>query len=305
LRLSAKEDPSIEAEPWALEDLREVPTDALWKKLGRLKISLGPEELVKFAEECDGPEMLTDLLLDETKSDQYDQLYLVLFELWRRHFPERASLSIFCDELDFQIDRYDNEALQSDEPIQDGLANLLEILEGHVDEGMSAQEAFKSVSTYFANDLSTFLYDYIADLLDQENALYAAELLEEFTPYMPNSIRFECLSARLVSETDVVRANQMIRELLDKELEPDQLFDLLQLLAAIGDHDLFQTAIKKLLPFVQEEEDIEEMMDLAVEYYRRLDLDRLEQAVLRIQEKKPLNLEEFKRLVFANNVLLS
>ena len=170
---------------------------------------------------------------------------------------------------------------------------------------MSAQEAFQSVSAYFANDLTAFLYDYIADLLDQENTLYASELLEEFAPYMPDSIRFDCLKAKLMSETDVVQANQMIRGLLDRDLEPDQLFDILQLLAAIGDHDLFQATIKKLLPYMQDEEDIQEMMDLAVEYYRRLDLDELEQAVLRIQEKTPLDIEAFKKLVFANNVLLS
>jgi len=300
LRLTAKDDPSIEAEPWALENLREVPLEALWKKLARLKVPLDAAHLKQFAEECDSPEMLTDLLLDETQSDVYDQLYLVLFELWRRFFPEKASLSIFCDELDFQIDLYDNEKLQSDEPIQDGLANLIEILEEHVDQGISHQEAFTSISEYFANDLVSFIYDYITDLLDQDNTLYASELLEEFAPYMPDPLRFDCLEASLFSLTDVVQANHLIKSLLDKPLEPDLLFDLLRLLAAVGEHDLFLTAIKKILPCVKEEEDIEELMDLTVEYYRRLDLDEQEQAILRIKEKTPLNLEEFKKLVFSN-----
>ena len=299
LRLNAKEDPSIEADPWALENLREAPLEDLWKKLARLKIPLDASRLKLFAEECDSPEMLTDLLLDETQSDIYDQLYLILFELWRRFFPEKASLSIFCDELDFQIDLYDNEQMQSDEPIQDGLANLLEILEEHVDQGMSHKDAFTSISEYFANDLVTFIYDYITDLLDQDNTLYASELLEEFAPYMPDPLRFDCLEASLFSVTDVVQANQLIKSLLEKPLEPDLIFELLRLLAAIGEHDLFQAAIKKLLPYIKEEEDLEELMDLTVEYYRRLDLDAQEQAILCIKEKSPLDLEEFKKVVFS------
>jgi hypothetical protein len=305
LRLNAREDPSIQVEPWALEDLRGCSIEQLWTKLAKLKIPLEAAHFVQFAEECDSPETLTDLLLDETQFELYDQLYLIIFELWRRFFPERASLSIFCDELDFQIDLYDNDELQSDEPIQDGLANLLEILEEHVDRDMSPKVAFASLSEYFANDLVTFLYDYISELLDLDNILYASELLEEFAPYMPDPLRFDCLAARLLSATDIVQANHEIKALLEKPLEPDLLFDLLRLLAAIGEHDLFQAAIKKLLPFLTEEEDIEEMMDLAVEYYRRLDLDELEQAVLQVKKQTPLDLAQFQKLIFSNNILLS
>lgn len=304
LRLNAKEDPSIQAKPWALEDLRQVSIETLWKKLAKLKITLDETRFTKFAEECDSPEMLTDLLLDDTDDDRYDQLYLILFELWRRFFPERASLSIFCDELDHQINLYDHDELDSDEAIQDGLANLSEILEEHVDQEMSPKEAFALVSEYFANDLVTFLYDYITDLLDQDNLLYATELLEEFAPYMPEPLRFDLLSARVLSATDIVGANHAMKLLLEKSIEPDLLFDLLRLLAAIGDHNLFQEAIKKLLPFVKEKEDVEEIFDLTIEYYRRLDLDSQEEAILKIKNKKPLDLEAFKKIVFSNNVLL-
>jgi hypothetical protein len=304
LRFNAKDDPSIEAEPWALENLRQVPLEALWAKLAKLKIPLDATHFVQFAKECDTPEALADLLLDETQAKMYDPLYLILFELWRRFFPERVSLSIFCDELDFQIDRYDTEELQSDEPIQDGLANLLEILEEHVDQGMSPKVAFASVSEYLATDLVTFLYDYISELLGQGGSLYASELLEEFFPYMPDPIRFDCLSVRLLSETNIIQANQQIKSLLEQPLEIDLLFDLLHLLAAIGEHELFQAAIKKLLPSLTNEEEIEEMLDIAIEYYRRLDLDELEKAVLKIKKKRPLNLTDFQKLLFGDNVLL-
>jgi len=304
LRLNAKEDPSIPIEPWIAEDLREASLDELWGKLAELKIPLDRTRLTQFASECDSPEMLTDLLLGETQADRYDELYLILFELWRRFFPERASLSIFCDELDHQIKLYDSGKLESDEAIQDGLANLLEILEEHVDHEMSPKDAFSSILEYFANDVPLFLYDYITDLLDQGNLRYGSELLEEFAPYLLDPVRFGVLEARLLSETDVIQANHQIRALLEQPLELDLLFEVVQLIAAVGEHDLFQAAIKKLLSLVQEPEDQEEMMDLTLEYYRRLDLEELEQAVSKIKEKQPLNLEEFKKIIFANNVLL-
>ncbi len=305
LRLNAKEDPSIQVEPWALENLRDASLEELWEKLTKLKVSLNPAHFKEFAKECDSPEMLTDLLLDETQEDRYDELYLILFELWRRFFPERISLSIFCDELDFQIDRYDRDEMESDEPIQDGLANLIEILEEHVDQKMSPQEAFTALSEYFATDLATFLHDYITELLDQENTLYASELLEEFAPFMPDPLYFDCLEARLFSFTNIAQANQQIKILLDKPLTTDLLFETLILLASFGEHDLFQAAIKKLLPQLTERDEIEDMMDLTVEYYRRLDLDELAEAVLQIKRKQPLNLEEFQKLVFSPNILLS
>ncbi len=301
LRLNAKDDPAIQAEPWALENLREAPTEKLWAKLARLNIPLDADRFAQFAEECDSPEMLTDLLLDETGAETYDELYLTLFELWRRSFPERASLSIFCDELDYQIDLYDNDELQSDEAIQDGLANLSEILEEHVDSGMAPKVAFSSISEYFAHDLVTFLYDYISELLDLDNSLYATELLEEFAPYMPDPLRFDCLTARLISLTDVAQANLLIKALLTKPLEPDLLFDLLRLLAAIGEHDLFQAAIKKALPYAKEDEDLEEMMDVTLEYYRRLDLDAMETAMAKLKEQKPLDMAKFQKLVFSHH----
>ena len=153
LRLNAKEDPTIQVEPWALENLRDASLEELWEKLATLKISLNPAHFKEFAKECDSPEMLTDLLLDETQEERYDELYLIVFELWRRFFPEKISLSVFCDELDFQIDRYDRGEMENDEPIQDGLANLSEILEEHVDLKMAPPEAFAALSEYFATDL--------------------------------------------------------------------------------------------------------------------------------------------------------
>ena len=141
--------------------------------------------------------------------------------------------------------------------------------------------------------------------MDQENTLYASELIEEFAPFMPDPLRFDCLEARLFSFTDVMQANQQIKILLDKPLETDLLFEVLILLAAFGVHDLFLAAVKKLLPQLTEDEEIEDMMDLTVEYYRRLDLDESAEAVLQIKQNRPYNPRRISKIgVFSKHSLI-
>lgn len=300
LRLNARQNQPVKAEPWALEDLRTIAIEQLWRKLTNLKISIDKDSFLRFANECDSPEQLADLLVDENQPPEaYDRLYLILFELWRRLLPERPSLSIFCDELDHRIDLYDSESVVSDEHIQDGLANLLEILEEHVDLGMPPKKAFSSVSEYCANDLESFLFDYITELLDQNNTLYALELLEEFTPYISELSRFHFLEARLLSFTDIKEANRKMKALLVKESDPDLLFDLLRLLVTSGEHDLFQMAMRKLLPHLKTEEELNEVIDLAADYYRRLDQDEFEQAIMRIKNQPIPDMAQFQKLIFS------
>lgn len=115
LRLNAAEDPLIQAESWALEDLRALPLEELFARLNRRGVQLDRSRFLEFANKCDTPEDLTDLLLPDEEDKARDPFYLIVFELWRRLLPERPSLSIFCDELDYQIALYDQEQIESDE----------------------------------------------------------------------------------------------------------------------------------------------------------------------------------------------
>jgi hypothetical protein len=287
LRLNAKEDASLGADPWALEDFRRLPLEAIFRRLNALHVRLDRDAFAQYAKECDSPEELTELLLDEEKDPVLsDQVYLLLFELWRRLLPERPSLSIFCDDLDRRIEEYEDGHAMSDEAIQDGLANLLKVLQEHVDHGMAPKEAFRSISDYCANDLECFLFEMINELLDGGNRLYARELLEGFEPYMEDPLQFEFLTARLFSFTDPGEANKRISRLLQEELEPELLFEILPLLVVSGDHSLFQGAIKKLLPELKTEEEFQEVVELAADYYRRLDQDERETAILKLKEKR-------------------
>jgi hypothetical protein len=211
-----------------VEDLRPVATDELFSRLQRYGIQIEQAAFTQFAEECQSPEELTELLLPD-EGEEEDAVYLILFELWRRILPEKPSLSIFCDELDHRIALYDQGVEESDELIQEALVNLLEVLDQNVDAGADPQEVFSAISDYCAHDLETFLFDYILDLLDSENCLSASELIEGYSHYIQEPLWFDFLRARLLSFTDEKAAQIAIQRIL--ESNPDE--DLMQEIARV------------------------------------------------------------------------
>lgn len=290
LRLNAQDSPpSKKVESWALEDLREVPMEKLFQKLSSLGIALDKRSFASFAEECDTPEELADLLLENGEDLKlHDRVYLLLFEIWRRTLPEKQSLSIFCDELDTRIFLYDQGVLESDEPIQDVLANLQEILDENQDEGEDPAAIFRAVSEYCAHDLEGFLYDYIAELLDGGDVGYASELLEGFSPFLPKSVWFQFLRARITSFTNPAKANAEVAEILDHhpELDTEFLFETLRFLSISGEHPLFLAVTQTIIAQLKREEEFAELMEIAADYYRRLDQDDIEMAIERIMKKR-------------------
>ena len=299
LRLNVREDPLIPHEPWAVEDLRSLSIEALFARLGKKGLVLDRPRFVGFAENSDTPEELTELLLaDSADASTHDPVYLLLFELWRRLMPEKPSLSIFFDEFDHRIDLYDRDLLENDELIQDTLANLQEILEENVDAGVQPQEIFPSLEEESVHDIESFLYDYISDLLDSKNELYASELIEGFAPYMAEPSWFDLLRARLLSVSEVAEANQLVAQILKKSPDLPLLFAILQFLSKAGDRELFVLAAKQALPLLETEEDFSEMLSLVSHYYQLLDLDALDQAVQRLMQRRkgsargPLNPED-------------
>lgn len=275
LRLNVGHDPSIKADAWALEDLRKVSQDKLFDR-----INLDKEKFMQFAENCDTPEALAEFLYpDDADPEGWDRFYLVVFEVWRRLIPEKQSLSIFCDELDFRIAQYENEEVKSDEQVQDALSNLLEVLEENSDAGAKPHQVFSAINDYCAHDLDRFLYDYIADLLDSDNELYASELIEGFSPYVKEKHWFALLKARLTATWDVAEANKMVRSLLPKNSDLSLLMEILDYLSVHGDHELLTAAVKKIIPLLDSKELQKDFFTTVAEYFSRLDDDEKEQAV--------------------------
>ena len=291
LRFNLEEDPSIPHEPWAVENLRALPLEEFFARLANYDIVLDRELFLRFAEDSDTPEDLVDLLLaDSSDPESHDPLYLIVFELWRRLLPEKPSLSIFCDEFDHLIELYDRKELESDEPLQDALANLQEILDENADSGAQPQHIFLSVEEYCAHNIEDFLYDFISDLLDCGNAIYASELIDGFASYVPEPLWFEILRARFIASTDVSEANQLIAQVLKRDLDLPVLIEVLRFLAAAGDRALFVSTAKKAIPLLEMEEEFAELLAIVSDYYRLLDLDDLDEAVQRLMKKrKPLS----------------
>jgi len=294
LRISWKQDSSITVEPWQVEDYRSLSLDQIFNRLKLQEIHFDRQNFISFAEEFETPEDLTDQLLADTDVDgaTVDQIYLLIFELWRRLVPEKPSLSIFCDELDHQIDAYDNNPNSHQESIQDALANLSVILEENTDEGIDPQEAFQTISMACANDLESFIYDFTAEQIDHENELYAAELIDDFSPYVSDTKWFDFLRCRQLAEQDPVGALIMLRQLIEESKEAKDLefnFEILSFLITHGDQEDFLAMAKLTAPLLETEEDFQDLLAVSADFYHRLDEEEVEQKLQAILKKRSAN----------------
>ncbi len=285
LRMNAKDMPVLDPEmkPWQFCDYRQVASEEIFEFLDRLGIRLDKARFIAFAENYDTPEDLAEDLSDGVASsgDVEDQIYLLLFELWRRYLPEKQSLSIFCDELDHCIEQYDEGDVTAVEKIHDAIANLQTVLDENVDDGACHQEVFAAIQNNCANDIEAFLYNYLCDQLDAGDADYAQEVFEGVERYMTQGAWVQLLKARLCVSSDPDKALQEVEELIDsseEDLGLELYFELLQVLVQCGNSGLFYQVIRMMTPLLEKEEDFQDLLELCVAYYACLDLE--------IQEKQ-------------------
>lgn len=284
-------DPTLVVEPWQVEDYRSMPLDTIFEKLENNDIHFDRSSFQAFADTVDSPEDLTEVVMGDSTSDTkiQDQIYLLVFELWRRLLPEKPSLSIFCDELDQQIHLYDRREVGNDEGIQDILANLQVILDENVDQGTEPHEAFECIEGGCANDIESFLYDFIAEQIDEENFAYANELLDGFSGYIHDTKWFEFLRARLLAVTDPEEANVLVKQLVKNEGGQRDLafnFELLSFLVRAGDRETFENLAKLSARLLEVEEDFQNLVSLSADFYHRLDHERIEQDLQVILNKR-------------------
>lgn len=287
LRMNWLLDPSIKVLPWQVEDYRELPITEIFSRLSQKQIDLDKVSFVALAEHCDSPEELSDELLGESSLDreEEDQIYLLLFELWRRLITDKPSLSTFCDELDHQIYLYDQGHTEKDGAIQDMLANLQVILDENVDEGGKPLEVFDFVTNSCANDIESFLYDFIAEQVDNQNYLYASELIEGFQKYVKDEKWFEFLKARILAVSDSEVANQSIRQLIKKITTKPDLEFILEMMAFLvqdGEKDAFVKLAKKGVTLIKVEEDFQDMLLISADFLHSLDEEKQEEELKKI-----------------------
>lgn len=284
LRMNWLNHPNLPVETWQVEDYRSLPLDVLLQRLEPFYIHLDQTSFIAFAQNSDTPEELTIALMrdDETDPISYDKIYLLVFELWRRLVPEKLCLTIFCDELDHQIELYDLNSLENMEKLQDALATLQNILDENVDAGGSPNKVFTTLSANCANNIENFLYDFISDRLEEENYSYARDLLEGFVAYIEDSKWFDLLKIHLQLVFGDDFALPQLKKLASKaKAENDLFFDLelLALLAKVGDRDLFLTISKQVLPLIEIEEDFQDLLIVGADFCSFIDNETIENSI--------------------------
>ncbi|MDR3624827.1 MAG: hypothetical protein P4L16_06790 [Chlamydiales bacterium] len=273
---------------WKIEDYRKKELSSLFNTLASLKISLNHQSFLAYAEEVHSPEELTEcLVLENTDTETEDHIFLILFELWRRLVPEKRPLSIFCDELDEQICLYDQETHKQEELLQLSLSTILSILEENVDAGEDPLLLFKMLQTHSIHDLEAFLYDFIAEKLDQEQYAYASELIDGFYPFVIDKDWFNLLQARLFLSTNPSKTNSIIKELIQKEpIDLELYLETLQFLSHCADEQLFLTLAKKTIPFLESEDQLQDLLLSTMQYYCCLDKEKEENAIQQLLKKR-------------------
>ncbi len=297
LRMNWLQDPSLAVEPWQVEDYRALRTEQLYERLKAKALPLDRITFLSFADQADSPEQMTDDLLADQKMDPsvQDQVYLLIFELWRRLVPEKLCLSVFCDELDHEIFRCDQGFIDNPDAIADAIANLAVILDENRDEGNDPHDVFNYVCSGCANDVESFLYDFIAEQIDDDNESYAAELLDDFYGYVQDVKWFDFLKARLTYANDPELANEMVRQLVQEAAKDNDLsfnFELLGFMGTGGERDVFVKLVKQTIPLLQYEEDFQDLLSFCADFFRLLDRDQEEQAIVQILKKRAQKLVE-------------
>lgn len=291
VRMNWLNEPTLAVEPWQVEDYRDLPLSTLFERLEKFNISLNRPSFVAYADECESPEDLTDHLIGDLdlKASQEDQIYLLVFELWRRIMSEKPSISILCNELDYQIHLFDTEQLENPMALHDSLLQFLEILDENVDEGIEPQEAFALISNFCANDIETFLYDFISQQIDEGNESYAHELLDSFDAYLSENKWFKLLRIQLSGHAHSKVTQKIIDQVIEEHIEENDLeynLELLALLSDIGDPATFRTMIDLTLPLITVEEDFQDLLSIALDYFHRMDHDQHAIDIQRLLDKR-------------------
>ncbi len=291
LRMNWLNEPTLSVESWQVEDYRALPLSALFERLKQFNIHLDRVSFIAYADECDSPEELTDHLIGDRQfpTAQEDHIYLLIFELWRRLMSEKPSLSILCNELDYQIFLYDQQKLEDPIALQDALAHFAQILDENVDEGIPPDQAFKLISNYCANDIETFLYDFIAEQIDEGHDSYAHELLEDFDAYIGHNKWFKLLRIRLCEQPHSKTAQKIAGEIIEEHLydaDLDYHLELLSVMAEMGDPATFRLIVKKTLPYIKREEDFQDLLMIVSDYFHRLDQEQQEITLKFLLEKR-------------------
>lgn len=292
LKLNAKRIESGELkiadiEPWQTANYRDFSLNELFSSLKDLGLELLDFE--RQAERYDSPEEMIKQIAKEKEPLEQDRLFLLIFELWRRLLPEKRALSIFCDELDYQISLFIQGQTHSFETLQDTLAYLQQIIAEHADKGFSPKRTFLSLQTFCAYNLESFLFDYILNQIETDNQKYASELLEGFKGCFQRPLWFDYLMARAEILDDLEEGYSKLETVIakvNKEKSLELSLEILYFLAESGNPTLFHDLAIKIFPLLQTEEDFREFSEICFIHYEHLDYRQAMESIAEIAYKR-------------------
>lgn len=291
LRMQWLHDPAMIVEPWQVANYRDFALEDLFSAVNQYGFELDKAAFLQMAEEMDTPEDLTLYLAESHSLDEISQdyIYLVLFELWRRLVPEKRSISIFCDELDYQIHLYETDQLQNPEGLEDALAYMQYILNEAADEGEDPALLFAMVCNGCANDVESFLYEYISECMDFGNDSYASELMEGFSSYVKDTKWFDLLQVRHLLSTEVEEAQTRLPRIVKNSqgiADLEYQLELLALLVQEGGKGDFARVCNNVLPLLKVEEDFQDLLLITEDYFHCLDLEKNEAETKTLHKKR-------------------
>lgn len=267
---------------WQILDYRCLNTSQLFAKLSQEEVLLDLDSFYLYAEKCDSPEEIADALVgDQEDEERLEKAYLVIFELWRRYCKDKESLSVFADELDYQIFLYDQGA-ENHEILQQMLSECENILYENTKEGENPRKVFDAVSCFLAHNLEEFIYDFAADQMDEDNYLYSSEIIDGFYDYVEDPRWLDFLKARAVARSDIQEATRLLENLLerlDEEPHLDLYFEILRYLNHQEGIPLFKKVFSIIEPLLEKEEDFQDLLEILIEYFNSLDQEAEENAL--------------------------
>lgn len=252
---------------FVLEDYRKWTSPQLFEFLKKRGWMLDRPSFVAYADSCESAEELLDLLAaeEELDRDSEDELYLVIFELWRRFAGRSQSPEIICDELDYQIQAYD-EGSQVDDKIEAALSHLVQFIQHETQKASEAQELFGLLNQMCAQDLEIFLFDFITDQAKAGALAYARELHTRFQNWVSKPLWWNFIAIHWIGNDEASALLAHLLKQMDKQSDPDLVFEILSYLS---EHDIamrFEAFLQIALKMSLEQEESEELASFIETY---------------------------------------
>lgn len=282
----------LEAEKWQQENLRSLTLEELFSRLEKLGCIMDKDSFCLFAEEINTPEDFADDLVEDPKKQ--DQIFLPVFELWRRLLPFKPSFSVITDELDEQIHYY-NTGLR-DDCLLEALNAVLIALHCFLDKDLSKKECQELLENHTAYDVEGFLYEYLQEFLDKNQTSLAAGLLESFKPFIQDTAWFTLLELRLFFQKESKEAVVVLQQLLSTARalqDPEFYLELLVVIAVNVDKEIFLEIAELALPLLEIEDQLQELLSSLALFWNSLDEERKEgEVLLYLNARKSIPLDQ-------------